>query len=155
MTEKQAILRHYLAVLAYRTRKALEGAPDDFAAFQAGTDVRTPQELLHHMSSLLVHLLAAFQEEAPASLEPTSDFEGAAQRFYILLGETSHVLATRPVLQEGLPERLLQGPLADAMTHTGQLTLLRRLAGAPVTAENFFQADINLEQLGPVAPPKA
>ena len=31
-------------------------------------------------------------------------------------------------------EQFLQGPLADAMTHAGQLAMLRRLAGAPRNA---------------------
>jgi hypothetical protein len=46
-------------------------------------------------------------------------------------------------------ERLLQGPFSDAMTHAGQLALLRRLAGAPVPPENFIVANIESNRLGP------
>lgn len=143
MNEKQQILRHFLAVLAYRTRKALKGAPDDFGVFQAGGDVRTPQELLDHMNNLLIYTLAAFRGEPSDEMEVTSNIQLAEQNFYSLLEELSQVLAKLPLEQEGLPERLLQGPLADAMTHTGQLALLRRLAGAPLAAEDFFRADID------------
>ena len=53
-------------------------------------------------------------------------------------------------LREGMSaERLLQGPFADAMTHAGQLALLRRLAGTPVAPEDFSTAEINPERLGP------
>ena len=45
-------------------------------------------------------------------------------------------------------ERLFQGPIADALTHTGQLTMLRRLAGAPVRGENYARAMITAGTVG-------
>ena len=44
--------------------------------------------------------------------------------------------------------RLLQGSFSDAMTHAGQLAMLRRLAGIPVAPENFIVAKIDAERLG-------
>src|SRR5260370_32924425 len=53
MDEKRTLLKHFLAALAYRTQKALRGAPPDFASFRAAPKVRTPQELIRHMDSVL------------------------------------------------------------------------------------------------------
>jgi hypothetical protein len=50
------------------------------------------------------------------------------------------------------PERLLQGPFSDAMTHAGQLAMLRRLAGSPVPPENFIVAAIDPDHFGPHQP---
>ena len=44
---------------------------------------------------------------------------------------------------------LMKGPFSDVMTHVGQLALLRRLADAPVAPENFVNADIQSDRLGP------
>jgi hypothetical protein len=76
MDENRRILKHFLAALAYRTQKALKGAPTHFPEFRAAPGVRTPHELLHHMTSVLgyarthfiggtyrPHLLASFQDE--------------------------------------------------------------------------------------------
>jgi hypothetical protein len=152
MTDEPKLLRHFLAALTYRTGKVLAGAPESFATFEAGRGVRTPGELVHHMSELFAHLLAAFRAEDPTALEPISDLDQAARRLYRLIGETHSLLATHPLRRHGLAERILQGPFADAMTHAGQLALLRRLAGYPVPAEDFFAADIASEQLQPLPP---
>ena len=143
MNEKQEILRHFLAVLAYRTDKALQSAPERFGSFRAGPEVRTPQELLYHMSSLLHHTVAALEGMRPDPLDPGPDLQGEAEQFHALLGQLSRLLADSSLQEERLAERLLQGPLADAMTHAGQLALLRRLAGAPVAPEDFFRAPIH------------
>lgn len=41
-------MRHFLASLAYRTHKALAGAPRNFATLSVGNGVRTPLEILSH-----------------------------------------------------------------------------------------------------------
>ena len=46
MSVERTMLRHLLAALAYRTQKALRDAPEGFADFRAGQDVRTPAELV-------------------------------------------------------------------------------------------------------------
>lgn len=152
MNEKQEILRHFLAVLAYRTEKALQSAPEHFGSFRAGPEVRTPQELLYHMSSLLHHTLAALGGMRPDPLDPGPDLQGEAEQFHTLLGQLSRVLADSSLQEDRLAERLLQGPLADAMTHAGQLALLRRLAGAPVPWEDFFRARMHPENVGTEPP---
>ena len=43
---------------------------------------------------------------------------------------------------------MFQGPIADALTHIGQIGMMRRMAGAPVRGENYFKADIAAGRVG-------
>jgi hypothetical protein len=150
--ERRALLRHFLAALAYRTQKALRGAPEEFGDFRAADGVRTPSELVRHMTSVLGYARTFFVGGRywPDAL-PTLSEEIA--RFHEMLGDLSRRLAAGEALAEGMTEeRLLQGPFADAMTHAGQLAMLRRLAGVPVPPENFIVADIDAARLGPAQP---
>jgi hypothetical protein len=159
MDDKRSLLRHFLAALAYRTQKALRDAPAEFADFQAGDGVRTPKELVRHMTSVLGYARTFFVggQYRPEAL---SSLDEEVVRFHEMLESlATHIEAGDPLLQEMSAERLLQGPLSDAMTHAGQLAMLRRLAGTPVPPENFVVADIKPEQLGvkqpePVSPDK-
>jgi hypothetical protein len=45
-------------------------------------------------------------------------------------------------------ERLFQGPIADALTHVGQLAMLRRVAGSPAWSENYSVAKITAGCVG-------
>lgn len=147
MDDKYALLRHFLTTLAYRTQKALRDAPPDFAAFEAGEGVRHPAELVRHMTSLLDYARTYFvggQYRAEA-LPTLSDELG---RFHDMLHDLARHLEQGTPLRGITPERLLQGPLSDAMTHAGQLMLLRRLAGSPVPPENFTLADMDAARLG-------
>jgi hypothetical protein len=156
--EKLALLRHFLAALAYRTQKALRGAPASFAAFRAAPGVRTPQEVLRHMSSVLGYARTFFIGGSYRA-EPLSDFDSEIQRFHSLLEDLGRHLDQATPLLNTTPERMLHGPFSDVMTHAGQLIMLRRLAGSPVPPENFVFADIdshNLtqEQAAPAMPDK-
>lgn len=155
MDRDRALLRHYLAAIAYRTQKALRDAPDSFPAFTAGHQVRTPAELLRHMTSLLGYTRTFFVGGTyPIDPDPLPTFAEEIRRFHDLLGAVGDLLAAdAPCRLSG--EQLLQGPLADVMTHVGQLALLRRLADAPVPPENFIYADVRAERLGPDQPPPA
>jgi hypothetical protein len=143
---RRDLLRHFLAVLAYRTQKALRGAPPEFLDFQAGQGVRTPRELLDHMSSLMTFTASRFTG-GDIGLETDDPVE----RFHEGLGVVSAALK-QVALEPDTAHRLLQGPLADAMTHVGQLAMLRRLATSPVPGESFFEADISPENTGPRQP---
>ena len=156
MDDSRPLLRHFLAAIAYRTQKALRGASADFADFKAGAGVRTPAELVRHMTSVLGYARTFFVggEYWPDALPSLTE---EIDRFHDMVTDLSaHV--EHGTLRAGVtPERLLQGPLADAMTHAGQLALLRRLSGDPVPPENFIVADIQPERLGrnqpePVSP---
>jgi hypothetical protein len=151
MDEKRIMLRHFLAALAYRTQKALRDAPAGFGDFNPGERTRTPRQLVRHMTSVLGYARTHFvggqyrPEELP-------DLESEIERFHAMLADVAgHLRGGSPLI--GItPEQLLQGPFADAMTHAGQLALLRRLAGAPVPPEDFIVADIHPDRLGPEQP---
>jgi hypothetical protein len=154
--EKRALLRHFLAALAYRTQKAVRGAPEGFADFEAGVGTRTPRELVRHMTSVLGYARTFFVGGIFRA-EPLATFEDEIERFHSVVADIARHLAAGSTLNELTPEQLLQGPFADAMTHAGQIAMLRRLAGSPVESENFIFADVSADRLGsdqplPVAP---
>ena len=124
MNDVRTIVRHQLAALAYRTQRTLQAAPAGFEGFQAGAGARTPQELLHHMSHLM-NFTAGLWTGTPATpLEAEGSFRGEVDRFHAQLARLSDIFATGPVPEPTLVLRVVQGPLADAMTHVGQLAML-------------------------------
>jgi len=148
MDEKRALLRHFLATLAYRTQKALRGAPPEFGNFQAGNQIRTPAELVRHMTSVLGYARTFFigGQYWPDALPSLNE---EVSRFHETLEDLAgHLASGTPLLQGMSEEQLLQGPFSDAMTHAGQLAMLRRLAAIPVAPENFAFAEIRPERLG-------
>lgn len=147
MSPEAALLRHFLATLAYRTHKALDGAPDLFGSFEAGNGVRTPHKLLAHMRGVLTSALRFFTGR-PSDHEPAPSFREEIARFDVTLAQLTKILAARPIPEGTSAEKLLQGPLSDAMTHAGQLALLRRLAGSSIPAENFHAAPVNAGESG-------
>jgi hypothetical protein len=153
MNDKRAMLVHFLAALAYRTQKALRGAPPSFATFEAGNQVRNPKWLVQHMDSVLGYALTCFDGE-PTSYrpEPLPTFDAEIHRFHGKLEALARHLRAGTRLRTASEEQLLQGPFADAMTHAGQLAMLRRLAGSPIPPENFIVADISPDNLGPDQP---
>ena len=159
MQDKRKLLNHFLAALAYRTQKALRNAPGGFGSFRVNEGVRTPAELVRHMASVLGYARTYFIGGRYWP-EPLDSLEEEVERFHEMLGLLAQHLRNGDALLEGMTEeRLLQGPFSDAMTHAGQLALLRRLAGAPVPPENFIVAEIREERLGtnqaePVSPDK-
>jgi hypothetical protein len=152
MDRDRELARHFLAAIAYRTQKALRGAPDHYPAFAAGHQVRTPAELVRHMTSLMGYVRTLFLGGSfPPSPEPLPTFGDEIERFHAMLQEVGDLLESGAPLGISI-EQLLQGPFADTMTHVGQLALLRRLAEAPVAPENFVYADIQAARLGPDQP---
>jgi hypothetical protein len=145
------LLRHSLAAFAYRARKVLRDAPESFAVFRVGeTGARSPIEIVSHMGDVLDWALAlarggevAWRENAPRT------WEQEVERFFASLQAFDGFLAQGAVVPM---ERLLQGPIADVLTHVGQLAMLRRLAGSPIQGENYFTAEMAVG-LGPVAKP--
>ena len=141
-------VRHTLATLAYRGGKAVRGAPPEAAAFRCGATTRTPLQILSHVNDLVdwAQSLCEGQQRWNTSLPIAWDDE--VMRFFAGLDRLDAFLASdRPL--GCAPEQLFQGPIADALTHVGQIALLRRLAGAPVKGENYFKADIAKGRVGP------
>jgi hypothetical protein len=148
------LLRHFLAALAYRTQKALRGAPESFGPFRAGPSVRTPHELVCHMNSVLGYATTFFRGGS-YRVPPEPTFAAEILRFHATLADLATLVTGAPDWASITPEQLLQGPLSDAMSHAGQLAMLRRLAGHPVPPENFVFARVSPENLGPDQPEPA
>ncbi|MGI8655778.1 MAG: hypothetical protein ACR2LC_11220 [Pyrinomonadaceae bacterium] len=151
MDDKRALLRHFLAALAYRTQKALRDAPVGFDSFRAAPQLRTPHELVAHMESVLGYARTVFIGGEYKQL-PLEDFKAEVERFHRTLEELARHLENNSPFQSVTPEQMLQGPFADAMTHAGQLAMLRRLAGSPVAPENFIYANVRPDNLGTEQP---
>ncbi|MCU1321875.1 MAG: hypothetical protein JWM43_1524 [Acidobacteriaceae bacterium] len=151
MDDKRIMLIHFLAALAYRTQKALRDAPLGFADFSAGNQIRTPHQLVRHMDSVLGYSRTFFL--GGAYRPPVfTDFQSTIGHFHEIVADLSRLLEEGAELHTITSEVLLQGPFSDAMTHAGQLSLLRRLAGCPVPPENFIFAHISPTNLSPNQP---
>jgi hypothetical protein len=146
MTDRE-FLRHAVATLAYRAGKALRGAPATFADFTIASGTRTPARILAHMGDLLDWALYLARGEQSWHDSMPLPWDREVARFFASLQAFDAYLASEGSLGWSA-ERLFQGPIADALTHTGQLTMLRRLAGAPVRGENYARAAITAGTVG-------
>ncbi len=81
-----------------------------------------------------------------------ADFRAEVLRLHATIEDLARHLESGTPFRDITPERMLQGPFADAMTHVGQIALLRRLADSPVPSENFIYAAVQPENLGPDQP---
>jgi len=144
---KREMLRHTVATLAYRGAKAVRGASDSFASYGAPETARTPARILAHIGDLLEWALSiARGEEAWNNSEPLP-WKQEIERFHKTLEGFDNYLASDAELSASC-ERLFQGPVADALTHVGQLAMLRRMAGEPIKGENYSTARIEAGRLG-------
>jgi hypothetical protein len=135
------LLRHAVATVAYRGGKALRDAPDGFAEFRAGEESRSPAEVLAHISDVLDWGLTLAKGSEKYHVSDTVPWEKASQRFFASLEALDAYLASDAPLACS-PEKLVQAPIADALTHVGQIAMLRRLAGGPMRPENYYVAEI-------------
>ncbi len=145
---KRYMLRHAAATLAYRGGKAVLGAPDGFASFRAGETTRTAGQILAHIGDLLDWALWLSKGEHRWRDSTPLPWDQGVARFFAALKNLDLYLESDAPL--GSPaEKLFQGPIADALTHVGQLATLRRLAGSGVRGENYFKAEIVVGRVGP------
>jgi len=149
MAESLALLRHSLAVVAYRATRALENAPAEFASYDGAG--RTPAQILAHIGDLYDWALSLVQGRQSWRDSTPLVWPDEVRRFYSTLQAFDAYLASGAELHAP-PERLLQGPIADSLTHIGQIAMLRRMAGCATAGENFFVADIRTGTLGPEQP---
>jgi hypothetical protein len=145
MDEKRILLRHTLATLAYRATRSLENASAEFAVFDGAG--RRPVAILAHMGDLLDWALSIASGHTRWQDSQPLPWVEEQQRFFAALKTFDVFLASAEPLQAPV-ERLFQGPVADALTHVGQLAMLRRLAGCPIHGENFYIASIAVGQTG-------
>ena len=147
MDDKRALLRHTVATVAYRGGKAVRDAPASFAGYSPDGSPRTPAKILAHVGDLYDWALSqatgaeAWKDSTPLPWDQeVIRFHGALARFDAFLVSEAPLAAT--------PERLFQGAIADSLTHVGQLTMLRRLAGAKIKSENYSKAEIVTGRVG-------
>lgn len=146
--DRREFLRHAVATLAYRGGKAVRNAPEGFATARACETCRSAGEVLKHIGDLLEWALGLANGERGWREAPQESWEAEAARFFDGLRRLDeHLAGDAPLAQPA--EKLFQGPIADALTHVGQLATLRRLAGSPVRGENYFRAEIVIGRVGP------
>lgn len=152
---KRQLLRHTVATLAYRGAKAVRDAPEGFAAFRAGaTGTRTPAKILAHIGDLLDWALSMAREKAVWNDSSPLAWDEEVARFFAALERLDSFLASDAPLASP-EEKIFQGPVADALTHVGQIALLRRLAGGAMRGESYFRAEIVAGRVGAEqTPPK-
>jgi hypothetical protein len=142
-----AFLRHTVATLAYRAAKVLRDAPPELAAVKLTDDSRTAQEIVGHLGDLIEWARRLADGSGSWQAASTGRFDTDVERFFTALTQLDTYLATNPSLAE--PARqIFQAPIADALTHVGQLALLRRCAGAPVRPESYAKAEIVAGRVG-------
>jgi hypothetical protein len=143
---KRELLRHTVATLAYRGGKAIRQAPSTFGAFNAAGD-RTPLVILSHIGDLLEWALSIVEGKQRWPTTEVGAWDAEAERFFGGLARLDAYLASDAQLAVP-PEKVFQGPIADALTHVGQLNMLRRMAGAPIRGENYYVAEIVAGRVG-------
>ena len=147
MDPARELLRHTVATLAYRAGKALRDAPPAFPTFAVSPGSRMPGQILAHMADLFDWALSMAQGAQKWRDSPTQSWDADRDRFFRAVSAFDDYLASRAPLGTTV-ERLFQGPVADALTHTGQIAMLRRMAGAPVRGENYAKAEITRGRVG-------
>ena len=147
MTDARTLLRHTLATLAYRGGKAVRNAPASFANYRRSDTSRTPAQILAHIGDLMDWGLAMADGRGEWHDSTPLVWEKECERFFFALKKFDDYLASEKPLQAPI-EKLFQGPVADALTHVGQLAMLRRMSGAPIKGESFYVADIVIGRVG-------
>lgn len=139
------LLRHSVATLAYRAGKALGGAPAEFAGYSAAG--RTPIEILAHMGDLFDWALGLADGKHVWHQAGPLPWDQEVARFYSTLEAFDQRLASGAPLGVS-EEQMFQGPIADALTHVGQIAMLRRLAGCKIPGENYLRSEITVGRVG-------
>jgi hypothetical protein len=147
MDDKRAFLRHTLATVAYRGGKAVRDAPASFGAFTPDGSPRTAIKILAHVGDLVEWALTQAKGAETWTDSTPLDWDGEVARFFGALQRLDDYLGSEAPL--GAPaEKIFQGAIADALTHVGQLAMLRRLGGVKMKAENYSKADIQAGRVG-------
>jgi hypothetical protein len=147
MTDSRTFLRHALATIAYRGAKAVRNAGPNFAEYGLAETSRTPAKILAHIGDLMEWALAMSEGRHEWKDSLPLAWEKECERFFTALKKVDDYLASEKPLQVPM-EKLFQGPIADALTHVGQIAMLRRMAGVPMKGENYFAADITIGRVG-------
>jgi hypothetical protein len=145
--DSRALLRHTVATLAYRGGKAIRNAPAGFADYRCGESSRTPGQILAHIGDVLDWALSMAEGQQRWNNSAPLAWDKECDRFFGALKKFDDYLASEKPLQASA-ENLFQGPVADSLTHVGQIAMLRRMAGAAIKGENYFKAGITVGRVG-------
>lgn len=143
----RAVLRHLAATLAYRAAKVLRDAPPTFGATSFGPSTRRPLDVVVHMADLMMWAITLARGDYVWTAGGSDDWDTEVERFFSGLAALDRELAADGAFS-GSIEQLIQGPLADALTHVGQLALFRGMAGSPVRPESYARAEIVVGRVG-------
>jgi len=138
---KREVLRHLVATVAYRGGLAVADAPGSFASFRATSTTRTPGELLAHIGDLLEGSLYLVKGEMVYLISTPLPWKEEVTRFFGAVKAFDSYLASEAPLACPV-EKLVQGPIGDALTHVGQIVILRRMSGNPIRSAAYFTAEI-------------
>ena len=142
-----AVLRHLAATLAYRAAKVLRDVPEDFTGASFGSATRRPVEIVAHLADLMAWAVHLARDEHTWKAAGSDDWDAEVRRFFAGLSALDGELTSREITETAM-RKLIQGPLADALTHVGQLAMLRGLAGAPIRPESYARAEIVAGRVG-------
>ena len=153
-TGDREFLRHIVATIAYRGGKAVRDANPDFAMLQISSTSRTPAQILAHVGDLFDWALTMVKGKQEWHDSVPLPWDREVERFFATVARFDEYLASDEPLAIDAG-KLFQGPLADALTHIGQITMLRRAGGAPIKGENYSKATIEVGRVGrEQVPPK-
>ena len=145
-TDSRTVLRQLAATLAYRAAKVLRDVPPTFANYTCGESTRTPVRIVAHMGDLMAWGTSIAKGGYEWKAGGGEDWATEVDRFFNGLAALDAALAADDF--NGSIEKLIQGPLADALTHVGQLAMLRGMAGIPVRPESYAKAAITIGRVG-------
>ena len=149
--DDRLLLRHSLAIIAYRGGKQIRTAPPEFWVYDTG-DAKTPLHILSHISDLIHWALTLASGQGQGQNRTPGTPKQEIERFHSSLAELDAFLGSSAPIMAEIP-RLLAGPIADSLTHIGQLAILRRMSGSPTIGENYYTADIVTGHVGPEQSP--
>ena len=147
MTDSRAFLRHILATIAYRGAKTIRNAGPDFADYISAETSRTPAKIFAHIGDLMDWGLAMSEGRREWHDSAPLPWEKECERFFTALKKFDDYLASQKPLEVSA-EKLFQSAIADALTHIGQIAMLRRMAGVPIKGENYYVAEITVGRVG-------
>jgi len=141
------LLRHIIATVAYRGGKAIRNAPVNFAEFKIGKTTKTPLQILSHIGDLYDWALSQAKGEETWNDSDTLEWKDETERFFLSIERFDNFLASGSKLDVEI-ETLFQGPIADSLTHIGQIAMLRRLADSPIKGEKYVKAKVTIGRVG-------
>ena len=143
----RTLLRHTIATVAYRGNKACADCDASFGEYRADATSRTPVEILAHIGDLYDWALSIARGAQKWNNAKPLAWDDERARFFASLKAFDDFLASDEPIAAPM-EQLFQGPIADSLTHIGQIAMLRRMSGAKMNGENYFKAEVVTGRVG-------